>query len=618
MLRAWITVLVGVLMTTPAFASGGGCEALPGSGLGDVSVFWVIPFAGLLLSIAIVPMVAGHWWHHNKNQLLTAVLWALPVLGFLAWSWIMDPGSRLGCESGQGLMHAMIEYVSFIALLGSLFIISGGILLKGDLQGRPGVNTAFLLIGAVISNVIGTTGASMLLIQPMLRTNAERKHTWHIPIFFIFLVSNVGGALTPIGDPPLFLGYLRGVDFFWTVTHLWWIWIPTVALLLGMFYILDTVQYRREDRSAKAEDAASIEPLGVEGSLNFLLLAGVIVSVLFLSPVGHSAPEDHGDAAHGDSHGALLDSELLDGAALPSALIGAAQAHAEPGGDHAQGEHGDAAHATEGDEGHGDGAHHADATQGDEAHGQDAHAAASTAADAHAADAHAAGHAADAHAAGHDDHAGGSWSLDPRDYFLREIVMALLAGLSLWVTSRRIRERNKFEYGPILEVAALFVGIFVAMVPATAMLQTHGASLGLSEPWQFFWMTGALSAFLDNAPTYVTFASVACGIDPTCQSANDLSPLMSGDSMAILMAISLGAVFLGAGSYIGNGPNFMVRAIAESYTMERRTVDADGNETVEVIKPYKMPSFFGYIGYAAMFLLPVFALVSFVALFLLV
>jgi len=191
--------------------------------------------------------------------------------------------------------------------------------------------------------------------------------------------------------------------------------------------------------------------------------------------------------------------------------------------------------------------------------------------------------------------------------------MALLAGLSLWVTSQRIRERNKFEYGPILEVAALFVGIFVAMVPATAMLQTHGGSLGLTEPWQFFWMTGGLSAFLDNAPTYVTFASVACGIDPACTSASDLSPLMSGESMAILMAISLGAVFMGAGSYIGNGPNFMVRAIAENYTMERRTVDEDGNEVVEVIHPYKMPSFFGYIGYAAVFLLPVFIVVSIVA-----
>jgi hypothetical protein len=245
-----------------------------------------------------------------------------------------------------------------------------------------------------------------------------------------------------------------------------------------------------------------------------------------------------------------------------------------------------------------------------------AHAAPGQTTDSHAAGGHAApdGHAD--HAADHADH-GASISLDPRDWFLREIVMAGLAGVSLWVTSRRIRERNKFEFGPIIEVAALFVGIFVAMVPATAMLQANGAALGLSEPWQFFWATGALSAFLDNAPTYVTFASVACGIDPTCESANDLGPLALGTSATILMAISLGSVFLGAGSYIGNGPNFMVRAIAEAYTMEVRKRDAEGNETVETVYPYKMPSFFGYIGYAAMFLGPVFVLVSFVGLYLL-
>lgn len=206
--------------------------------------------------------------------------------------------------------------------------------------------------------------------------------------------------------------------------------------------------------------------------------------------------------------------------------------------------------------------------------------------------------------------------MDPRDYFLREIVMGLLALLSLWITAPRIRERNKFEYGPILEVAALFVGIFVAMIPATAWLQANGGSLGLTEPIQFFWITGALSAFLDNAPTYVTFASVACGIDDTCLSANDLFPLTVGESASIMMAISLGAVFLGAGSYIGNGPNFMVRAIAENYTMDIRTTDADGNEVVETVKPFQMPSFFGYIGYAAVFLLPVFGVVSFVVFYL--
>ena len=597
MIRALLATFVGVLIATPALASGGGCDALPGTSLGDLSVLWVIPFAGLLLSIAIVPMVAGHWWHHNKNQLITAMGWAAPVLLYLVYLYFTDSG-RLGCEAGMGLTHAVIEYVSFIALLGSLFIISGGILLKGDLQGKPGVNTAFLLIGAVISNVIGTTGASMLLIQPMLRTNAERKHTWHIPIFFIFLVSNIGGALTPIGDPPLFLGYLRGVDFFWTLTHLWWIWIPTVGFLLAVFYVLDTIMYRKESVREKAIDAANVEPLGLEGSINFLLLGGVIAAVLLLSPVGHSTPEEHGEghasieapAEHGSADGfadaAWLSTSAMAAPETEAAATGegepAATGHGDAAGDapadHAEGEHAEqagmahdeGAHDTDGGAHDAEGAdhgaegaehaaeHEAGATEHheDEAGHDGEHAA--------AAGAHGDSHD-DAHDDGHGQSHAAAWSLDPRDYFLREIVMAALAGLSLWVTSQRIRERNKFEYGPILEVAALFIGIFVAMVPATAMLQANGDQLGLTEPWQFFWMTGALSAFLDNAPTYVTFASVACGIDPTCVSANDLSPLMGEHSMGILMAISLGAVFLGAGSYIGNGPNFMVRAIAENY-----------------------------------------------------
>lgn len=636
MLRSLATILIGVLMATPALASGGACDALPGTGLGDLSLLWVIPFAGLLLSIAVVPMVAGHWWHHNRNQLITAVAWALPVFGYLLFLVFTDDG-RLGCEAGQGIVHAVIEYVSFIALLGSLFIISGGILLKGDLQGKPIVNTGFLLIGAIISNIIGTTGASMLLIQPMLRTNAERKHTWHIPLFFIFLVSNVGGALTPIGDPPLFLGYLRGVDFFWTLTHLWWIWVPTVAMLIGMFFVTDTIMYRREDEAAKTVDAANVEPLGIEGGINFALLAGVIVAVLFLSPVSHSGDSHDGEHASLDpatDAAALHEPAGLDAYSSGSWLGTPAAAAPEDGGGGAEAEHGEAgdhahtdeAHAEHTDEAgaaHHEGGEHADTDH----HGEEGHAHADGAATEHGEDGQhaAAGTAHDEHAGEHGDehgdgahhadpHEEGSWSLDPRDYFLREIVMALLAGLSLWVTSKRIRERNKFEYGPILEVAALFVGIFVAMVPATAMLQANGDQLGLTEPWQFFWMTGGLSAFLDNAPTYVTFASVACGIDPTCVSANDLSPLTVGDSMPILMAISLGAVFLGAGSYIGNGPNFMVRAIAENYTMEVRSKDEDGEEVVETVHPFKMPSFFGYIGYAAMFLLPVFIIVSIIGL----
>ncbi len=438
-------------------------------GLGDILPIWsIIPFAGLLLSIALLPMFAEHWWHHNKNQLLVALGWASPVFVYLSYLALTDHG-HLGHDALHGLQHAVEEYVSFIALLGSLYIISGGILLRGDLQGKPGVNTAFLGIGAVLANVIGTTGASMLLIRPMLRTNSERKHTWHIPLFFIFLVSNIGGALTPIGDPPLFLGYLRGIDFWWTLGALWHIWIPTIIVLLIMFFVLDTMMYRKEETKQKDADAAALEPLGLEGNLNFLLLGGVIAAVLLLSPDQHH--------------------------------------------------------------------------------------------------------------------------VDFRHYYAREIAMGLLAAASVALTSKSIRDRNSFNYGPILEVAALFAGIFVAMIPATAILQANGAALGVTEPWQYFWATGALSAFLDNAPTYVTFAAMACGTDPTCTTANDLSPLSTGEFVPVLMAISLGSVFCGAGSYIGNGPNFMVRAIAED-------------------SGYPMPSFFGYCGYAAAFLAPVFVVVT--------
>lgn len=436
--------------------------------MGDILPLWsVIPFAGLLLSIALLPMFAEHFWHKNKNQLLVALGWASPVFAFLVFAAVTD-WQHLGHDAQHGLIHAVEEYISFIALLGSLYIISGGILLRGDLEGKPIVNTAFLAIGAVMSNVIGTTGASMLLIRPMLRTNDERKHTWHIPLFFIFLVSNIGGALTPIGDPPLFLGYLRGVPFFWTFTHLWSIWLVVVIVLLVMFFALDTYTYGKEDLKSKASDQAQIEPLALEGNLNFLLLAGVIASVLLLSP----------DPA----------------------------------------------------------------------------------------------------------------VVDFRHYYARELAMVALTGISLFATSKSIRERNNFSYEPILEVAALFVGIFVAMVPATAILQANGDALGITEPWQYFWATGTLSAFLDNAPTYVTFAAMACGTDPHCVTAENLEPL-THSSVEVLMAISLGSVFLGAGSYIGNGPNFMVRAIAEQ-------------------SGYKMPSFFGYCAYAAAFLVPVFIVMT--------
>lgn len=480
----WLVAAAAVLLlitvvVAPDLALAAGGEAAEAHGdaghhgpsLGDVLPMWsVVPFAGLLLSIALLPMVAEHWWHHNKNQLLVAVLWASPVFVYLVYLAATNH-ETLGHDALHSLEHAGAEYISFIALLGSLYVISGGILLRGDLQGKPLVNVAFLAIGAVLANVIGTTGASMLLIRPMLRTNAEREHTWHIPLFFIFLVSNIGGALTPIGDPPLFLGYLRGVPFFWTLTALWLPWLVTVGILLVVFFAMDTVLYGREEAASKQLDASQLEPLSLQGSVNFLLLAGVIACVLLLSP----NPE----------------------------------------------------------------------------------------------------------------------VVDFRHYYAREAGMAGLTVASVFVTSKAIREGNNFEWGPILEVAALFLGIFVAMIPATTLLQVHGSSLGVTEPWQYFWATGSLSAFLDNAPTYVTFAALACSSYEFCSTADQLGPLAShATSIPVLEAISLGSVFLGAGSYIGNGPNFMVRAIAEQ-------------------SGYKMPSFFGYVGYAALFLGPVYIVLTF-------
>ena len=453
------------LLATAAHAGGGA------GGLGaEISPIWVVPFAGMLLCIAVLPMVAHHWWEEHRNQFLVSGLWSAPILGYLGYLIATDHHAG---EAIHGLAHAVEEYVSFIALLGSLFIISGGILLKGDLEGKPLTNTAFLAIGALIANLIGTTGASMLLIRPMLKTNSEREYVKHIPLFFIFLVSNIGGALTPIGDPPLFLGYLRGVDFFWTLHNLWVPWLAVVIVLLVMFFIVDSYFYKKEDQKSIARDKAEVEPMSVSGGWNFLLLGGVVAAVLLLSP----------------------DKE----------------------------------------------------------------------------------------------------NPDFRMYYVREVAMFGLAGLSMWRTSKKLREENGFTFGPILEVAALFCGIFITMIPATMLLQSHGAALGLNQPWQYFWATGLLSSFLDNAPTYVTFAALACGSLPAeCAGPEQLGTLATGaEGAPLLIAISLGAVFMGANSYIGNGPNFMVRAIAEE-------------------NGYKMPSFFGYIGWAAVVLIPVFVVVTFV------
>lgn len=404
------------------------------------SLAWALPFAGLLLSIAVLPLAAPRFWESNLRKLGVAAVLAAPVVVLYLRA------------HPQALVHAAADYVSFIVLLGGLFVISGGILLEGDLEATPRTNTTLLGAGAVLASFVGTTGASMVLIRPLLQTNRERKHVAHTVVFFIFLVSNIGGCLTPLGDPPLFLGYLLGVPFTWTF-RLFVPWLFTTALVLGIYFLWDRRAHAREAKADLKRDFYEVRRLRVAGRENVLLLAGVLASVAFLD-----AP----------------------------------------------------------------------------------------------------------------------W---------RELAIVGLTLFSWLRTDPGLHKANRFTFHPILEVAALFAGIFATMLPALHILQARGAELGVREPWQFFWATGALSSFLDNAPTYLTFLALARGLH--------LPAEVVGVPNALLAAISLGAVFMGANTYIGNGPNFMVRSIAEE-------------------RGVKMPSFGGYMLYSGGVLLPVFVLVTLV------
>jgi len=439
--------------------------------LGEVLPLWsIIPFAGMLLSIALLPLFAGDLWHHNfgKISAFWAVSMALPFL-------IAYKGVAL-----YEILHILLaDYVPFIILLWALFTISGGILLRGSLRGTPLVNTAIILLGTILASWMGTTGAAMLLIRPFLRANDYRKNRTFMVVFFIFLVANIGGSLTPLGDPPLFLGFLHGVTFFWTfkiLPHM----LLTVAIVLGIYFLLDTYHFKKEGVIAPDDEVK--EPLKLEGKYNFICLAGVVGAVLMSGMVNWGEVNTLG------VHRAVQD-----------------------------------------------------------------------------------------------------WA--------RDVILILMGIFSLWATPSTLREDNEFTWFPIVEVAYLFIGIFITMIPCLLLLKA-GAKGNLAflinavkEPYHYFWITGVLSSFLDNAPTYLTFFNTALGSFYAGMTEAQAVPLLMTESAVYLKAISAGAVFFGACSYIGNAPNFMVRSIAE-----------------EAGTP--MPSFFGYIlKYSLVFLIPTFVVV---------
>lgn len=434
---------------------------------------WAIPFCGLLLSIAVLPLAAPSLWHHHYGKI--ALAWALAViLPFIA---------SFGFSTAfAAIWHTMAaEYIPFLILIGALFTIAGGVYVKGNLHGSPKTNTALLAVGTGIASVTGTTGAAMLLIRPVLRANDERRHNAHVVVFFIFLVANIGGSLTPLGDPPLFLGFLKGVGFFWPTIHMFLPMLLVTAILLVAFYALDSWFYHRDESFKAKYDPTPDSPLSIEGKVNILLLGGVVAAV------------------------------LMSGLWKP----------------------------------------------------------------------------------------GISWNIAGTVIELqgvvRDVILLALAWLSLRITPPGCREANAFSWGPIQEVAKLFFGIFVTIVPVIAMLRAgpDGAFAGIvaavtrpdgtPDNVMYFWLTGSLSSFLDNAPTYLVFFNMAGG-DPAT---------LMGPLAATLLAISAGAVFMGANTYIGNAPNFMVKAVAEENGV-------------------KMPSFFGYMLWSIAFLIPCFVLVTLV------
>ncbi len=454
----------------PALAAGAGAPHLDG---GELGLIWCVPFVGILLSIALFPLLAPAFWHHHfgKVSAFWALAFLLPFLAVFGWELTLFEILHVG----------LLEYIPFIILLLSLFTVAGGIRLTGRLVGTPVVNTGILLLGTVLASWMGTTGAAMLLIRPIIRANEWRRYKVHTMVFFIFLVANIGGSLTPLGDPPLFLGFLKGVDFFWPTEAMLVPMLLVSVILLVLYYGVDSFLYRRETGAPSEEDEGDGESLGIAGKVNFLLLAGVVAAV------------------------------LMSGVWRPGVSF-------------------DVFHVTV-----------------------------------------------------------------ELQNLCRDLALLAIAYLSWVVTDRANRDANGFSWFPILEVGKLFAGIFLTIVPAIAILRagTSGAlepvvSLVTGADGQpveamYFWLTGILSSFLDNAPTYLVFFNTAGG---------DAETLM-GPLYGTLLAISAGAVFMGANTYIGNAPNFMVRAICEE-------------------RGIPMPSFFGYMAWSVGILAPIFLVVTLV------
>ena len=463
-----VFLILVALMSPPALAAAG-TLTLDGARL---SLLWAIPFAGILLSIAVIPLVAPMFWHHHFGKVSLA--WALAFLLPFAASY----GVPLTIYE---LLHTLLlEYIPFIILLLALFTVSGGIYVRGNLHGTPALNTGLLALGTLLASIMGTTGAAMLLIRPLIRANDNRKHNVHVVIFFIFLVGNIGGSLTPLGDPPLFLGFLKGVDFFWTMRAMLMPMLFCSVVLLVLFYMLDFYFFHRgREQRPRRLDPTPDTRVGIEGKINFLLLAGVIGCVLMS---GFWKP-----AVTFEIAGIALELQNV----------------------------------------------------------------------------------------------------------VRDVLLLGLAGLSWKLTSTEVRAANAYSWGPILEVAKLFVAIFVTIIPAIAILRAGNAGAlaplvamvtspsGEPVNMMYFWLTGLLSSFLDNAPTYLVFFNLAGG---------DSGALMTSLSTTLL-AISCGAVFMGANTYIGNAPNFMIKAIAEE-------------------RGIRMPSFLGYMAWSCVILLPLFAIMT--------